>query len=581
MELFTAETKTIINANSVTAKTYADKVGKAGFASYCKNTLGGVFARQYGNSTPVKTVQELHERMEFVAGLMSVFRFCYWNRKTWWFWLNSSSKAFYSSKVTNKGCRGGTIYQLCQGTDGRMRITCCNYGVDTLLKAAGIYSLKKTTVTSKSKLVPGDVIDLYKAGKWHHQIMVHSIESSKIWCIDFGNRFIKTGKPLHYMALSGSKAGGEYGSDTWKGRHRITLKNEKTEVVPTLNGIDIASYQTGINLSKVPGDFVIIKTTQGNYYKNPAAAAQIQSAKAAGKLLGLYHYAAGGDPETEADYFIASLGDNVKKAVLALDWERNQNGVFGMSGSVNWICRWMKRVHDKCGTWPLFYCQLSEVLARDWAPVAENCGLWLAQYVISESSSYRPTLQHGSLRAWGAPAIWQYTSGGHLTGWAGNLDLNVAYMTRQAWAKYADPEGGSSSAGDAWPVPRTVKNGSTGKVVRFLQAALGNLTIDGKAQSKTVAAIKAFQAKHGLKQDGVCGPVTWAAILSAYIKTVKKGSTGRAVRMLQAALGGLTIDGKAQSKTVAAIKAFQAKHGLKQDGVCGPVTWRVLLQSLA
>lgn len=231
MNLFSNETQKIVNSNYVTAKTYDAKVKSVGFANYVKS-LGGIFTKLYGNNTQIVTEQDLHERMEFVVGLMTIFRFCYWNGTTWWFWLNSAAKSFYSSKITNKGCSGGTIYQLCQGTDGRLRITCCNYGIDTLLKACGIYSLTKTTVTSKSKLVPGDVIDLYRKsdGKWHHQVMVHSISDGKIWCVDFGNRFIKTGKPLHYMSLSGNTAGGEYGDDSWKGRHRITLKKEEPKV---------------------------------------------------------------------------------------------------------------------------------------------------------------------------------------------------------------------------------------------------------------------------------------------------------------------------------------------------------------
>ena len=57
-------------------------------------------------------------------------------------------------------------------------------------------------------------------------------------------------------------------------------------------------------------------------------------------------------------------------------------------------------------------------------------------------------------------------------------------------------------------------------------------------------------------------------------KTVKKGSKGTDVKALQTflnwALGTkLSIDGKAGSKTVSAIKSFQKKNGLKQDGKFG------------
>ena len=40
-------------------------------------------------------------------------------------------------------------------------------------------------------------------------------------------------------------------------------------VLMALNGIDIASYQTGLDFSKVPCDFAIIKATQGTGYTNP------------------------------------------------------------------------------------------------------------------------------------------------------------------------------------------------------------------------------------------------------------------------------------------------------------------------
>lgn len=35
-----------------------------------------------------------------------------------------------------------------------------------------------------------------------------------------------------------------------------------------LNGIDISGWQKGIDMTKVPGDFVIIKATQGTKYVN-------------------------------------------------------------------------------------------------------------------------------------------------------------------------------------------------------------------------------------------------------------------------------------------------------------------------
>jgi GH25 family lysozyme M1 (1,4-beta-N-acetylmuramidase) len=37
----------------------------------------------------------------------------------------------------------------------------------------------------------------------------------------------------------------------------------------TLKGIDISSYQSDIDLSRVNADFVIVKVTGGTWYENP------------------------------------------------------------------------------------------------------------------------------------------------------------------------------------------------------------------------------------------------------------------------------------------------------------------------
>lgn len=225
MKQWTDETARILANDHVTAATYDRVVASVGFANYVKSR-GGVFARCYDKTGAVKTLSDFRERMEYVMGLMVVFGLCYWNGEIWY----NSPHPFYSSPIKNKGCREGSITQLCTGAGGRLRITNCNYGVDTAFQALGISGKKKGQVTKKANLKPGDRIDFYRKsdGKWHHVVMVHSIEGGKVWCYDFGSRFIKTGKPLHYMVLNDfTAAGGEYGTDKWKAWHIVDLEEEE------------------------------------------------------------------------------------------------------------------------------------------------------------------------------------------------------------------------------------------------------------------------------------------------------------------------------------------------------------------
>lgn len=89
-----------------------------------------------------------------------------------------------------------------------------------------------------------------------------------------------------------------------------------------LNGIDIASYQkTLVPSQMITTDFIIIKATQGNSYLNPTFVTQYNQAKAAGKLVGIYHYINGVGANAEADYFIKAVKsvNGIGTAILAVD----------------------------------------------------------------------------------------------------------------------------------------------------------------------------------------------------------------------------------------------------------------------
>lgn len=94
---------------------------------------------------------------------------------------------------------------------------------------------------------------------------------------------------------------------------------------------------------------------------------------------------------------------------------------------------------------------------------------------------------------------------------------NVTEKRKAPWSHYAIPIGMDGSGPVV--VRPTIRRGSTGIYVTECQEDLirigydlGSYGADGKFGAKTEAAVRAFQAAHGLTVDGVVGPATWAAL---------------------------------------------------------------------
>ena len=207
----------------------------------------------------------------------------------------------------------------------------------------------------------------------------------------------------------------------------------------TMNGIDISSWQTGIDLSAVPCDFVICKATGGVGYVNPDCDRAYQQAKSLGKKLGVYHFArdAGyeGSAEAEAAWFVQNIQGYIGEAILVLDWEAS-----AVELGVSWAKAWLDEVQRLTGVKPLLYSYNNCVNSYDWTPVAQaDYGLWNAGYYqYGTPMGYNPDAPLiGGTGAWTGAAMYQYTSEGRLDGWNGNLDLNVFYGDAAAWDAYA------------------------------------------------------------------------------------------------------------------------------------------------
>lgn len=133
----------------------------------------------------------------------------------------------------------------------------------------------------------------------------------------------------------------------------------------------------------------------------------------------------------------------------------------------------------------------------------------------------------------------------------------------------------------------TLSIGMSGEAVKELQRQLRNTyyysgTIDGIFGTAVQNAVKAFQASAGLSVDGKVGPRTFDALYNRTasifnggipVRELSKGSRGWDVKVLQDKLINLNYkfnnwyeEGYFDDSTVAVVKQFQQKNGLKVTG---------------
>jgi lysozyme len=276
-----------------------------------------------------------------------------------------------------------------------------------------------------------------------------------------------------------------------------------------MNGIDISRYQKGINLGNVPCDFVIVKATQGTSYVSKEFSKQITDAVKHGKKIGVYHYAGGGGYRAEADHFLNVVKDYIGQAILVLDWERDQNMVFGNHG---YAVDWLRYVYQKTNIHPFIY--MSKSVCREYMWDA-SFPLWVAQYKNKKPTGYQdnPWTDGKSFGAWDKPLIFQYTSTGRLPNYGGDLDLDKSYIPESEWELYCKPNR---------PIFRPLlKKGSRGEHVVYLQTKLTEkgfpCVADGIFGIKTEQSVKDFQKANietCVMIDGIVGAKTWKAIES-------------------------------------------------------------------
>ena len=146
-----------------------------------------------------------------------------------------------------------------------------------------------------------------------------------------------------------------------------------------------------------------------------------------------------------------------------------------------------------------------------------------------------------------------------------------------------------------------IRRGSSGPDVALVQTWLNGirdsctwhaaLTVDGTFGANAEKAVREFQLRYGLKEDGKVGANTWNVLYARYTAkhglivpypgiVLRSGSAGGCVRLVQQKLNSLgerlNADGRYGAATVAAVQRFQRRNGLTADGSVGQATWEKL-----
>jgi hypothetical protein len=155
------------------------------------------------------------------------------------------------------------------------------------------------------------------------------------------------------------------------------------------------------------------------------------AAHAAGMVVGLYHFARGGNVDAEVHQFLSAVGALRANEFLVLDWEVPAPA----GGAPAWCKAWLDSVHGVTGVAPLIYMNQSTMNGSNWSSVAPTYGLWLAKY--DQSTAQVPT------NWWPVEAMKQDNDRSLITGVVGGVDDDVFYGTVAQLVAYGTPTGGN------------------------------------------------------------------------------------------------------------------------------------------
>lgn len=187
-------------------------------------------------------------------------------------------------------------------------------------------------------------------------------------------------------------------------------------------GIDISHHNGILDFKKIKSagiSFVFIKTSEGAFLRDHYFKDNYRKAKAAGLLVGAYHFfRATVPPQKQADNFLGAVKDCPLDLPPVLDWEVTDH----QSVELNCSCalKWLDLIEIATKKVPIIYTSPSFFESMKNPKEFKRFPLWLAHY------SEKPRVP----KPWDSFAIHQYSETGKLDGVPGHFDVNHCDLTK-------------------------------------------------------------------------------------------------------------------------------------------------------
>ena len=236
------------------------------------------------------------------------------------------------------------------------------------------------------------------------------------------------------------------------------------------DAVDVSSYQSKLTLThyKVMKNSgvktIIVKVSEGTYYKNPYAKTQIANAKAAGLKVAVYHYATFGNSSAGASEgrYLASAMKSLGLAKNTLVFADMEDSTTMKSQVKNGLNSFWSALNSNGYTNHGVYVYQSYPYRDAVISTVGKARTWLAQYPYSPTRGGYYETQWKN-QGYGA---WQFSSTAHVYGYwnLGNLDLSTDFNGLLT-------NGSSTTTTNGWVGNKYYKNG---------KAVTGQQYISGK-----------------------------------------------------------------------------------------------------